>query len=146
EGPAPGLSPRPNLAAPARSGGSLSLRVVLAALLFAGCAVATADAPYNVAGPAWTTRAIAEARGEIRTRPDGIREAVRYRGWTTEDFGHFRTYAYADTRPEPAVQRMTPPAGVVGDAKQGRALFLSRTKGACTGCHLVPGDDVWPAG
>ena len=38
------------------------------------------------------------------------------------------------------------PAGVAGDAKKGRALFLSRAKGPCTGCHLVPGDDVWPAG
>jgi sulfur-oxidizing protein SoxA len=38
------------------------------------------------------------------------------------------------------------PAGVTGDAQKGRALFLSRSKGPCVGCHLVPGDDVWPAG
>src|SRR5436190_7124445 len=38
------------------------------------------------------------------------------------------------------------PAGVVGEPAKGRALFLSRAKGPCTGCHLVPGADVWPAG
>src|SRR3989449_8778854 len=35
---------------------------------------------------------------------------------------------------------------VKGDAKRGRALFMSRAKGPCTGCHLIPGDDIWPAG
>ena len=38
------------------------------------------------------------------------------------------------------------PPGVAGDPRQGRALFLSRAKGPCTGCHLIPGADVWPAG
>ena len=116
---------------------------LLAALLLAGCA--TADAP-RLADVPRAARAVPEARGEIRTRPDGTREAVRYRGWTTQDFGAHRSYAYTDTRPEPAVQRMAPPAGVAGDPKKGRAIFLSRAKGPCTGCHLVPGDDVWPAG
>ena len=96
--------------------------------------------------PAWTSRAIPEARGEIRTLPDGKRHAVRYSGWTAEDFGAFPTYAYGDTRLAPTVQQATPPAGVAGDPRKGRALFLSRAKGPCTGCHLVPGDDVWPAG
>jgi len=82
----------------------------------------------------------------MRTTADGKREAVRYKGWTTRDFGAFRTYAYADTRPEPPVQRAVMPNGVTGDAKKGRALFLARAKGPCTGCHLIPGDDVWPAG
>jgi sulfur-oxidizing protein SoxA len=35
---------------------------------------------------------------------------------------------------------------MVGDPRRGRALFLARAKGPCTGCHLVPGSDVWPAG
>jgi sulfur-oxidizing protein SoxA len=35
---------------------------------------------------------------------------------------------------------------VTGDPKKGRTLFLARDKGPCSGCHLVPGDDVWPAG
>jgi len=56
------------------------------------------------------------------------------------------TYAYEDQRSEPPVQRVTMPAGVVGDAAKGRALFLNRSKGPCAACHLVPGDDVWPAG
>jgi sulfur-oxidizing protein SoxA len=38
------------------------------------------------------------------------------------------------------------PAGITGDPARGRALFLERARGPCTGCHLVPGDDVWPAG
>jgi sulfur-oxidizing protein SoxX len=72
--------------------------------------------------------------------------AVRYRGWTPRDFGAFRTYAHDDTRPEPPVQTAVMPAGITGDPRRGRALFLSRARGPCTGCHLVPGDDVWPAG
>ena len=95
-------------------------------------------------GPA--SRAIPEARGDIEARPDGTRRAVRYKGWPTTDYSRFRTYAYDDRRPEPAVQRATPPGGVVGDVARGRTLFLSRSLGPCTGCHLVPGDDVWPAG
>ena len=113
-------------------------RALLAALLLSGCA--------GAAVPAWTTRAIPEGQGAVRQAPDGKRIAVRYPGWPTDDFGTFRTYAYDDARPEPPVQRATPPPGVVGDPKRGRALFLSRAKGPCTGCHLVPGDDVWPAG
>ena len=135
---APGLTP-------ARSGGSLR-SILLAALLLAGCATSTSDAPRTAAVPVSTSRAIPEARGDVRTLPDGKRQAIRYPGWTTVDFGAFRTYAYSDTRPEPIVQQATPPAGVTGDPKKGRALFLSRAKGPCTGCHLVPGDDVWPAG
>jgi sulfur-oxidizing protein SoxA len=91
-------------------------------------------------------RTIAEARGDIRTLPDGTRVAVRYKGWTTKDYGAFRTYAYGDARGEPAVTRAAMPPGLAGDAAKGRALFRSRAKAPCTGCHLVPGDDVWPAG
>ena len=120
-------------------------RAALLGLLVAGCAAASADAPQSSV-PTWTSRAIPEARGDVRTLPDGKREAVRYRGWTTRDFGAFPTYAYGDARGAPPVQRVTLPSGATGDPKKGRALFLSRTKGPCTGCHLVPGDDVWPAG
>ncbi len=119
--------------------------VVLAALAL-GCAGAAADIPDYRSVPAWTTRAVPEARGTIRVEPDGRRVALRYQGWTARDFGAFRTYAYADTLPEPAVQRVRMPAGLTGDARRGRALFLDRAKGPCTGCHLVPGADVWPAG
>ena len=118
---------------------------MVALLLLAGCASVGADAPQSSV-VTWTSRAIPEARGDVRTLPDGKRQAIRYKGWTTADFGAYPTYAYGDTRPVPAVQRSEPPAGVVGDPKKGRALFLSRAKGPCTGCHLVPGDDVWPAG
>jgi sulfur-oxidizing protein SoxA len=117
--------------------------------LTAGCATVggeVAVAPDYANVPAWTTRAMPEARGDIRVGPDGRRQAVRYRGWTTRDFGAFRTYAYGDTRPEPPVQKAALPAGAAGDPAKGRALFVNRARGPCTGCHLIPGDDVWPAG
>ncbi len=121
------------------------LRWAAVAVLATGCAL-TASESTPVASPAWTSRAIPEARGEVRVGPDGTRTAVRYKGWTTRDFGAFRTYAYDDTRPEPPVQKTVMPAGVLGNPARGRALFLDRQKAPCTGCHLVPGDDVWPAG
>jgi len=111
------------------------------ALLAAACA--TAD---HTTVPRWASHAVPEARGDIRVEPDGRRVAVRYRGWTTRDFGGYRTYGYDDSRPELPVQKAAMPAGVAGDPRRGRALFLNRAKGPCTGCHLVPGDDVWPAG
>lgn len=115
------------------------------ALLLVGCATA-ADRPDFSAVPRWTSRATPEARGDVRTEADGRRVALRYKGWTTSDFGRFRTYAYDDVRPVPTVQRAAAPTGLQGDPAKGRALFLNRAKGPCTGCHLVPGDDVWPAG
>ena len=120
-------------------------RLVVLALILAGCAT-VADRPDYSALPRWTTHAIAQARGDVRVLPDGRRQAVRYEGWPTQDFGRFRTYAYEDARPDVPVSKATPPTGVSGDAKKGRALFLSRAKAPCTGCHLVPGADVWPAG
>ena len=120
-------------------------RLVVLALILAGCAT-VADRPDYSALPRWTTHAIAQARGDVRVLPDGRRQAVRYEGWPTQDFGRFRTYAYEDARPDVPVSKATPPTGVSGDAKKGRVLFLSRAKAPCTGCHLVPGADVWPAG
>jgi len=112
----------------------------------AGCTGTALDVPDYGGVPKWSTRALPEARGELRTQPDGKRVAVRYPGWTTRDFDRAATYAYEDQRSEPAVQRVTMRTGVVGDAAKGRALFLNRGKGPCIACHLVPGDDVWPAG
>ena len=122
-----------------------AIRWLGVALLAAACATGS-ERPDDSSVPRWATRATPEARGDIRIEPDGRRVAVRYRGWITRDFGGFRTYAYDDTRPEPPVRQAAMPAGVTGDAARGRALFLNRAKGPCTGCHLVPGDDVWPAG
>jgi L-cysteine S-thiosulfotransferase len=123
----------------------LALRAVGVAVLAVGCAVAGRHATPLTAA-AWTSRAIPEARGEIVAGADGTRRAVRYKGWPTQDFSAYRTYGYDDTRPEPAIQKATMPAGIAGDARKGRALFLNRAKGPCTACHLVPGEDVWPAG
>jgi sulfur-oxidizing protein SoxA len=115
-------------------------------LLSAGCAGTALDVPDYSGVPQWSSRALPEARGELRAGPDGKRVAVRYPGWTTRDFDRAPTYAYDDQRPEPPVQRVTMPAGIAGDAGKGRALFLNRSKGPCVACHLIPGDDVWPAG
>ncbi len=122
-----------------------ALRWAAAAALSAGCA-GTVDVPDYGGIPKWTSRALPEARGELRALPDGTRMAVRYPGWTTRDYDRYPTYAYGDERHEPSVQRVTMPLGTAGDAQKGRALFLSRAKGPCIACHLVPGDDVWPAG
>lgn len=120
--------------------------LLAAALLVGGCAPAAPLDPRAGLPPVpWVSRATPEARGDVTTLPDGKREAIRYRGWTKEDFAPFRTYAYDDLRPEPRLGRAPIPA-VTGDAKRGRGLFLSRSLGPCTGCHLVQGDDVWPAG
>jgi hypothetical protein len=114
--------------------------------LAVGCATTATGGSEDAAVPRWASRALPAARGEVGVRPDGTREAVRYPGWPTRDFGAFRTYAHDDRRPAPPVQKATMPAGIAGDSRKGRALFMARAKGPCTGCHLVPGDDVWPAG
>jgi len=124
----------------------LAVPAIAVSVLAVGCAVTERTMPEDADTPRWTSRAIPEARGDFRVLPDGRRAAIRYKGWTPADFGAFRTYAYDDARPEPAVLRATIPAGLSGDATKGRVLFLDRAKGPCTGCHLVPGDDVWPAG
>jgi sulfur-oxidizing protein SoxA len=118
---------------------------LLAALLGAGCARTETRSTAGLPPTPWVSRTIPEAKGEIRALPDGKKQAVRYRGWTTEDFGGYRTYAYDDQRPEPRSGKVAMPA-IAGDPKKGRSLFLSRALGPCTGCHLIQGDDVWPAG
>ena len=125
---------------------STPIRWFGALTLVAGCAAGARDAPDYSSIPAWSSRAIPEAQGSFKALEDGKREALRYKGWTTRDFSEFRTYAYADPRPEPPVRRVAMPNGVAGDVKKGRTLFLARAKAPCTGCHLIPGDDVWPAG
>src|SRR5512132_1844772 len=120
--------------------------VALTALLVAGC-VQSEPKPSSLGLPPapWVSRAIPEARGDVKVLPDGTRGAVRYPGWSTEDFGQFRTYAYDDARPDIPLAR-APMWPVKGDPKKGRSLFLNRNLGPCTGCHLIQGGDVWPAG
>jgi L-cysteine S-thiosulfotransferase len=121
--------------------------LILAALLVQGCAqgVETREAPTP---PRWTSRTIPEARGEVK-EIDGRRVQLRYKeepfSAVTTNFEQWPTYAYTDTRTFPRPSRVPMP-GVKGDPKQGRELVKSRAKGPCTGCHLIPGEDIWPAG
>jgi sulfur-oxidizing protein SoxA len=118
---------------------------LLVAGLGAGCAQTDKPSTAGLPPTPWLSRTTPEAKGEVKTLADGKKIQVRYRGWAPTDFGQFRTYAYDDNRPVPAVSKVPMPA-VTGDPKEGRKLFMARAKGPCTGCHLIPGADVWPAG
>ena len=111
-------------------------------------ALAVAYAQMVVPGP-WTSRAIPEAQGEVK-EADGKKMQVRYKeapfNGMQQDWSQWRTYVYSDSRPEPPVQKVAMPQDVKGDAALGRKLFMDRSKGPCTACHLIQGDDVWPAG
>jgi L-cysteine S-thiosulfotransferase len=132
--------------APILSGAWVASAALLTALLVAGCVQSEPKPSSPGLPPApWVSRAIPEARGDVKVLPDGTRGAVRYASWSTEDFGRFRTYAYDDTRPDIPLAK-APMWPVTGDPKKGRNLFLNRNLGPCTGCHLIQGDDVWPAG
>ncbi len=126
---------------------TLGQLLTVAALLVFGCAPGgeRLEAPNP---PRWTSRTIPEARGEVR-EIDGRRVQIRYKeepfSAVTVNFERWPTYAYTDTRTFPRPNRVPMPS-VTGDPRQGRELFMARTKGPCTGCHLIPGDDVWPAG
>jgi len=120
---------------------------LLAGLLVAGCLAGTEKAERPTP-PSWTSRATAEGQGLVKVI-DGKRMQIRYSALpfslVTANFEQWPSYAYDDTRSFPAPRRVPmPPAQ--GDPKRGRELFMSRQKGPCTGCHLIPGDDVWPAG
>ncbi|GIL06210.1 MAG: hypothetical protein BroJett031_27300 [Betaproteobacteria bacterium] len=89
------------------------------------------------------SRATPEAQG----RMDGARQ-VRYPeapfSGVKEDFSRWPSYANRLRFPPP--QKAALPGELKGDPAQGRKIFLDRNKGPCTGCHLVQGADVWPAG
>jgi sulfur-oxidizing protein SoxA len=99
--------------------------------------------------PPWESRALPEAQGRLETI-DGKPRQARYKegpfAGVGQDFSQWRTYRYDDGRPPPPVTKGVMPANVAGDPKEGRRLYMSRAIGPCTGCHLIRGDDVWPAG
>jgi len=105
----------------------------------------TAQTPRS---PAWQSRAIPEARGDMQ-EVDGKRVQIRYKSapftGVTGNFEKWPTYTYSDTKSYPPPSQVPMPA-MEGDPKEGRKLFMNRVKGPCTGCHLIQGDDVWPAG
>ncbi len=118
--------------------------VGLAAVLAFGVA-ACADVPPIK----WDSKALPEAQGKVTVK-DGKPEQARYKegpfSGVKPDFSKYRSYAYDDTKPEPAVQKAAMPKDLKGDAKEGRKIYMNRGLGPCTGCHLIRGDDVWPAG
>jgi sulfur-oxidizing protein SoxA len=103
----------------------------------------------DMAVPKWESRATPQAQGKVEIK-DGKPAQVRYSegpfSGVTEDFSKFRTYAYDDNRPAVPVVKASMPKDLKGDAAEGRRIFLNRNLGPCTGCHLVRGADVWPAG
>ena len=119
----------------------------LAALLVFGC-VAGTEKHEASAPPRWTSRAIPEARGEVK-EIRGRRVQVRYNeepfSTFTTNYERWPTYAYNDARTFPQPTRVPMPS-LKGEPGRGRQLFMARTKAPCTGCHLIPGDDIWPAG
>lgn len=120
--------------------------VFLTALLAAGCVQREAIAPGAGLPPSrWVSYASPEARGDIMATANGAKQALRYKGWSREDFSAFRTYAYDDRLGEAPIGTSVMPS-ITGDPTKGRRLFLDRNLGPCTGCHLIQGDDVWPAG
>jgi sulfur-oxidizing protein SoxA len=123
-----------------RVGASIALTALLA-----GCTQSDTRPTLGLPSAPWVTRANPEARGAVTVLPSGARRAERYPGWTSEDFGRFRSYAYDDLRPGVPVGTAPMPV-IAGDPKIGRRLFVDRAKGPCTGCHLVQGEDIWPAG
>ena len=116
----------------------------------AACAVAL-SANYGLSQtnpPEWKSRAIEASQGPIK-EVDGKKVQVRYnegpyRG-VSREWSQYRTHAYGDTRPEPAIQKAEMPTDIKGDPAKGKALFTSRAKGPCTACHVIR-DDIWPMG
>jgi sulfur-oxidizing protein SoxA len=124
----------------------VGIGLVLGAALVSACAQRESRAPDAGLPPApWASRTVPEAAGTIAVESDGTRRALRYPGWSVQDFGRFRTYAYAETTSAVPLGAAPLPA-VGGDAGNGRRLFLDRNRAPCTGCHLIRGEDVWPAG
>ena len=123
------------------------LLTLAALLMILGCAPG-ADKQRAPTPPRWTSRATPAARGEIK-EIDGKRMQVRYEeepfSAFTINYEQWPTYAYGDARLFPQPARVPMPS-LKGDPQQGRQLFMARNKAPCTGCHLIPGDDVWPAG
>jgi sulfur-oxidizing protein SoxA len=119
------------------------------ALLAVGCAQTDMPTTAGLPPTPWVSRALPEAQGEVK-EAEGKKVQVRYReapfSGVREEWSRWRTYAYTETRPEAPVSKVAMPAGVKGDPALGRKLFMNRAKGPCTGCHLIQGDDVWPAG
>ena len=114
--------------------------VIAAAFVAAGCAQRdTRPSTVGLPSSPWVSRAVPEAAGEVKTLPDGRRQAVRYRGWSTEDFGRFRTYAYDDQRPDLSPAKAAMPAIATGRSAKRHVFFAAKRDSAVA---AVAGFDV----
>ncbi len=124
-------------------------RFVIAGALIAGAFGLASCADILYPPIKWESKALPEAQGKVEIK-DGKPQHVRYKegpfSGVKPDFSQYRSQGYDDLRPEPAIQKVTMPKDLKGDAKEGRKIYMARSLGPCTGCHLIRGDDVWPAG
>lgn len=124
-------------------------RYVIAGALVAGAFGLASCADILYPPVKWESGAIPAAQGKI-VEKDGKRMQVRYGsgGFAADknDYSKYRSYRYDENIPEPAIQKVSMPKDLKGDAAEGRKLYTNRRIAPCTGCHLIRGDDVWPAG
>ncbi|MBM3951779.1 MAG: sulfur oxidation c-type cytochrome SoxA [Rhodospirillales bacterium] len=124
-------------------------RFVIAGVFVAGAFGLASCADVLYPPVKWESKALPEAQGKVEIK-DGKPQHVRYKegpfSGVRPDFSQFRTQAYDDHRPEPAIRKVAMPKDLKGNAAEGRKIYMNRGLGPCTGCHLIRGDDVWPAG
>ncbi len=93
-----------------RPGHLAGVGVFLAALAGIGYAQSERSSAVGLPPAPWVSRAIPEARGEIKILPDGKKAQVRYRRapftQVPQDWSDFRTYAHDDARPAPPVRTL----------------------------------------
>ena len=89
-----------------------------------------------------------DPRGPRRHRAGRRRQArgLRYRGWTHRGLRRVSHLRLRRRRGPSRRRRARPHAEDRRRSAKGRRLFLDRNRGPCTGCHLIRGEDVWPAG
>lgn len=116
-----------------------SVRRVLAGLTLVSL-VAAGCATYIAA-----SRATREAMGPVEGGAQVRYKEAPFTG-VRANFEQWPTYSDRDTKKYPEPRKVSMPAEIKGDPALGRKLFMDRNKGPCTGCHLIQGGDVWPAG
>ncbi len=114
----------------------LAIAVAGAALLATGCGSDRfVSTEISRATPEGAGRIVDGKQVRYGTEPFS-RERVDWSDWSN----------YRTEKPFPPPQKVTMPRNLKGDPVEGRKLYMARNKAPCTGCHLIRGEDVWPAG